>query len=218
MFLNVCKQTSHISSVHISRTKRCFIVKSSAYYFHMKTKMLADFQACISVPLMHTVTRKPLTIYWKPLTVFTKSSSWDVWQGSEYVSVCNGLAAALVCLTSSKRHNFLACFFAHRFFCFLFLLSVFFLFLIVFGMNKISWTKNCPYSLSLSKRVIIMFMVFYSFIGRKKPWRCRHCKTGLATLKITSRGDLLLTFTYRSSHQRFSVIKGVLTRNFKKSI
>ena len=125
LFLNVCKQTSHISSVHISRTKRCFIVKSSAYYFHMKTKMLADFQACISVPLMHTVTRKPLTIYWKPLTVFTKSSSWDVWQGSEYVSVCNGVGATLVCLTSSKRHNFLACFLAHRFsvFCFFFSVS-----------------------------------------------------------------------------------------------
>ena len=26
-------------------------VKSSTYYFHMKTKILADFQICISVPL-----------------------------------------------------------------------------------------------------------------------------------------------------------------------
>ena len=26
-------------------------MKSSAYYFHIKTKILADFQICISVPL-----------------------------------------------------------------------------------------------------------------------------------------------------------------------
>ena len=26
-------------------------MKSSTYYFHMKTKILADFQICISVPL-----------------------------------------------------------------------------------------------------------------------------------------------------------------------
>ena len=37
----------------ISKSKRCFKVKSSTYYFHMKTKILADFQACISVPLKH---------------------------------------------------------------------------------------------------------------------------------------------------------------------
>ena len=37
----------------ISKSKRCFKVKSSTYYFHMKTKMLADFQICISVPLKH---------------------------------------------------------------------------------------------------------------------------------------------------------------------
>ena len=33
--------------------KKCFIVKYSSYYFHVKTKMLADFQICISVPLKH---------------------------------------------------------------------------------------------------------------------------------------------------------------------
>ena len=31
--------------------KRCFNVKSSSYYFHMKTKILADSQICISVTL-----------------------------------------------------------------------------------------------------------------------------------------------------------------------
>ena len=32
--------------------KKCFNVKSSTYYFHMKTKILADFQICISLPLI----------------------------------------------------------------------------------------------------------------------------------------------------------------------
>ena len=35
--------------MHISQ--RCFNVKFSTYYFHMKTKMLTDFQIYISVPL-----------------------------------------------------------------------------------------------------------------------------------------------------------------------
>ena len=39
-----------ISCVHISKSKRCFSVKSSTNYFHMKTKILVDFQICISVP------------------------------------------------------------------------------------------------------------------------------------------------------------------------
>ena len=33
--------------------KRLFNVKSSTYYFDMKTKILADFQICISVTLNH---------------------------------------------------------------------------------------------------------------------------------------------------------------------
>ena len=43
--------TSHISHAHISKSKRSFNVKSSTYYFHMKTKILADFQIWISVLL-----------------------------------------------------------------------------------------------------------------------------------------------------------------------
>ena len=40
---------------------RCFNVKFSTYYFHMKTKILADFQICISVPLKFAQdTRLPL--------------------------------------------------------------------------------------------------------------------------------------------------------------
>ena len=33
------------------KNKRSFNVKPSTYYFHMKTKILVDFQICISAPL-----------------------------------------------------------------------------------------------------------------------------------------------------------------------
>ena len=50
LFLYVCKKTFHKFHVRISQKEnRCFNVKSSAYYFHMKTNILADFQICISV-------------------------------------------------------------------------------------------------------------------------------------------------------------------------
>ena len=45
------KNFSHKSRAHISKSKRRFNLKSPTYYFHMKTKMLADFQICISEPL-----------------------------------------------------------------------------------------------------------------------------------------------------------------------
>ena len=51
MFLNVCKQAFfYISRAHISKSKRCFNVKFSTYYFHMNTKIFSDFQICVSVP------------------------------------------------------------------------------------------------------------------------------------------------------------------------
>ena len=49
MFVNKLFTISH---AHISKSKGCFNLKSSAYYFHMKTKILADFQICVSVPLI----------------------------------------------------------------------------------------------------------------------------------------------------------------------
>ena len=49
MFVN--KPPTYISRTHISKSKRYFDVKSSIYYFHMKTKVLRNFQICISVPL-----------------------------------------------------------------------------------------------------------------------------------------------------------------------
>ena len=38
--------------MHISKSKRCFNVKSWTYYFHMKTKILVDFQMCIRQHLL----------------------------------------------------------------------------------------------------------------------------------------------------------------------
>ena len=55
MFVN--KLFSHISRAHISKIKRCFNVKSSTYNFYMKTKILEDFEICISVPLSGGIKR-----------------------------------------------------------------------------------------------------------------------------------------------------------------
>ena len=41
----------NISRAHILKHKRCFNVKFAPFYFHVKAKILADFQICISVPL-----------------------------------------------------------------------------------------------------------------------------------------------------------------------
>ena len=52
-FVSECLWTnfSHILRSDISKSKRYFHVKSSTYCFYKKTKILADFQICISVPL-----------------------------------------------------------------------------------------------------------------------------------------------------------------------
>ena len=36
---------------YISKSKRCYNAKPSAYYFYMKTKISLDFHICIGVPL-----------------------------------------------------------------------------------------------------------------------------------------------------------------------
>ena len=40
--------------MHISKSKMCFNVKSSTYYFHMKTKMLSDVQICVPLKVVST--------------------------------------------------------------------------------------------------------------------------------------------------------------------
>ena len=51
MFVNT--NFSHISRAHISISKGYFNAESSTYHFHMKAKVLVDFQICISVPLTY---------------------------------------------------------------------------------------------------------------------------------------------------------------------
>ena len=49
MFVN--KHFTYLNCELVSKSKKCLNVKSPVCYFHMKTKILADFQVCISVPL-----------------------------------------------------------------------------------------------------------------------------------------------------------------------
>ena len=58
---------SHISRAHISKSKRCFNVKSSTYYFLMKTKIFTDFQICISVPLKYSTSCSTWNNHFNPL-------------------------------------------------------------------------------------------------------------------------------------------------------
>ena len=48
MFIN--KLFTYLTCTYLKKEK-VFNVKSSTYYFHMKMKILGDFQICISVPL-----------------------------------------------------------------------------------------------------------------------------------------------------------------------
>ena len=61
--------------MHISKSKKCFNVRPLAYYFHMKTKMLADFQICISMPLMEVVCASVKLCGWSV-------NFWNLWWSS----------------------------------------------------------------------------------------------------------------------------------------
>ena len=75
MFVNTFP---HVSRAHISKSKRCFNVKSSAYYFHMTTIIMADFQICISLPLIYFhFTQTPNCIYIHFLSI--KKLKHKVW-------------------------------------------------------------------------------------------------------------------------------------------
>ena len=54
------------------KIKRCFNMKSSTYYFHKKTKILADFQICISVPLILIHSSRAVNPYYEYI-----SSYWE---------------------------------------------------------------------------------------------------------------------------------------------
>ena len=48
MFVN--KIFTYLTCAYLKKNKRFFNVKSSTYCFHMRTKILANIQICISVP------------------------------------------------------------------------------------------------------------------------------------------------------------------------
>ena len=53
-------------------------MKPSTYYFHVKTKILADFQICVSVPLPFTSKKFPDTFKLSDITlVYRKVDSSD---------------------------------------------------------------------------------------------------------------------------------------------
>ena len=58
-------------------------MKSSTYYFYMKTKILADFQIYISVPLNLKQTRSTVTSY---RTIFAVSAKNINFQITEMIS------------------------------------------------------------------------------------------------------------------------------------
>ena len=52
LFLNVCRETFQISSLYITqKVKGVLMWNLQTYDFHMKPKILGDFQICFSVPL-----------------------------------------------------------------------------------------------------------------------------------------------------------------------
>ena len=67
MFVN---KLSHILRGHITKSKRCFNEKSSTHYFHVKTKILPDFQICISVPLRGITAKTPWQFLLPKLSTF----------------------------------------------------------------------------------------------------------------------------------------------------
>ena len=51
MFVNKLFTYLGRAYLSISESKMCYNVIPSVHYFYAKTKMLADFQICVSVPL-----------------------------------------------------------------------------------------------------------------------------------------------------------------------
>ena len=51
--MNVCNQTFHVGHVRTSQNVKGILcnVRSSAYHFYVKKKIVADFRICVSVSL-----------------------------------------------------------------------------------------------------------------------------------------------------------------------
>ena len=73
------------------KSKRCLNVKSLTYYFHMKTKILTEFQICISVSLtvygfvwpckwIYTYYASGGALYLRNICKASCSVLWDLWK------------------------------------------------------------------------------------------------------------------------------------------
>ena len=47
--------------IYVSKSKRCYNAKPSAYYFCVRTKISLNFRICISVPLSDIPSKKTFT-------------------------------------------------------------------------------------------------------------------------------------------------------------
>ena len=74
MFVN---KLSHISHAHILKSKKFFNVKSSTYYFHMKIKMLAGFQICLSELLSGLAKTIHMNLVDEPFSNSIKEIFWE---------------------------------------------------------------------------------------------------------------------------------------------
>ena len=86
--MQVADHFSHISRAHISKRRMYFNVKSLAYYFHVKANILADFQICISVPL----------ISWSKTKIFIDHND-KIWTKNSEIYV------SFMCFCSVKYFN-----------------------------------------------------------------------------------------------------------------
>ena len=98
---------SHILRVNISKRKSCFNGKSSAYYFHVKMKVLADFQICISVPLIQTSSKTLLLWIWIKSKGHTTNSEkhwffrktrhfWKIFGCVMYINIIMNIISCLI--------------------------------------------------------------------------------------------------------------------------
>ena len=90
------------------KSKRCFDVKSSTYYFHMKTKILADFQICINFPLRYISNDLSVQLakYLLKLLVMIFESK---------IFLILRMRCFAICLTNSNNNRFYNLSHAHKF-------------------------------------------------------------------------------------------------------
>ena len=82
--------TSSKINKNISKRKSCFNLKFLTYYFHMKTKILADFQICICIPL-----RELIFADFTDSTIKNKKLVWKIIQNDLNVTPAEFLCFSL---------------------------------------------------------------------------------------------------------------------------